>query len=72
MLLIVLVAIGCSAYWILKVRRSASGHVSLAAEVAVLSDQVRALRESQWQMRTAVDALREEQDFSNQLRDPKG
>jgi hypothetical protein len=46
-------------------------HGSVATQVALLAEQVRQLRESQWQMRTVIDALREEQDFSNQLHGPR-
>jgi prefoldin subunit 5 len=51
-------------------RRNNDIHGSLSARVSELTSQLGQLREAQWKMRTAIDSLREEQDFRNQLATP--
>lgn len=65
-----LMTIGGGVYWLMRIRPSVALHGSLAEKVAELREEVQQLREAQWRMRTAVDSLREEQDFKNQLLTP--
>ncbi len=65
-----LMALGGGAYWLTNMRKSAAMHGTLAEQVAALAEQIKLLREAQWQIRTAVDSLSEEQDFRAQLQSP--
>jgi len=59
-LVLFLVALGGGTYWLTHMRKANSLHGTIAEQVAALAEQIRQLREAQWQMRTAVDSLREE------------
>jgi len=69
-IILLLIALGAGAYWVTRMGRLSAVHGSLAARVSELTAQLGQLREAQWRMRTAIDSLREEQDFKNQLLTP--
>ena len=68
--LLLFMMLGGAAYYAVRMRRNNDIHGSLAARVSELTSQLGQLREAQWKMRTAIDSLREEQDFRNQLASP--
>lgn len=65
--LLLFMVLGGAAYYAVRMRRNNDIHGSLSARVSELTSQLGQLREAQWKMRTAIDSLREEQDFRNQL-----
>ncbi|HEY4320736.1 MAG TPA: hypothetical protein VGM77_06090 [Gemmatimonadales bacterium] len=67
---VLLMALGGGAYWLTHIRKRRNTYGTLDGQIAVLAEQIKQLREAQWQMRTAVDTLREEQDFRQQLLTP--
>ena len=68
--LLLFMILGGAAYYAVRMRRNNDIHGSLAARVSELTSQLGQLREAQWKMRTAIDSLREEQNFRNQLASP--
>jgi hypothetical protein len=68
--LLLFMVLGGAAYYAVRMRRNNDIHGSLSARVSELTSQLGQLREAQWKMRTAIDSLREEQDFRNQLATP--
>ena len=68
--LLLFMMLGGAAYYAVRMRRNNDIHGSLAARVSELTSQLGQLREAQWKMRTAIDSLREEQDFRNRLATP--
>ena len=68
--LLLFMMLGGAAYYAVRMRRNNDIHGSLSARVSELTSQLGQLREAQWKMRTAIDSLREEQDFRNRLATP--